>query len=308
MQIINMSKKFILYILAFIISAQSIAQNPLFVVYSKKGNPEYIFNNQTKSIITGTQINSNSLIKLNNNESVVLVCENYKTIILNKAGSYNANQITENCKKQNKDLTSSYFKYIWEEFSHPHTTPDENHKKFMKTTGAVSRGCYDSTILPIIDSIKIVKNKFHWFQWNFVWMEPEGKPELKLQVFDDRLFGRKIIDSTVQFPEMDLSKLFKNLPTGDYYWLLTQNPTKPCERNYVGIYSEKEFDTVMAEIKSKVLSYDDASENFMTGYLLEQKNFLLEAQEYYKKAVKLNPNNTLYSNRLKVFLKNYFNQ
>lgn len=299
-------KKITFYIISFLISLNAVAQSTKFIVYSVKGKPILVSTSQP--LITGTKINETDIIKINTNDVVILVCENYKTVKIYNEGLFKVSTLVKLCSKQTNDLTTSYFKYIWEEFTHPHSNPEENHKKFMKTTGAVSRGCNDSTIIPSIDSICLIQNKMYLFRWSFLWVVDDEEPELKIKVFDDRNYGRTLIDSTVQWGDVNVTNVLNRLPSGDYFWLLTNNPTKPCDRNYVGIYSQQEFDTIFNEIKKKVVAVDDASEKFMIGYLLEQQNFLLEACSYYEQAIKLSPKNEMYSNRLKVFKKTFFNQ
>lgn len=299
-------KKNGLYIILIFLSLKALSQPAKFIVYSVKGNPTSV--NSKKILKTGSRINNNDFVKVSKNEALILVCDNYKTVKLDKEGVYKTASLLEWCNKQSNDVTTSYFKYIWEEFTHPHSNPEENHKKFMKTTGAVSRGCNDSVIIPSIDSICLIQSKNYLIQWSFIWFAEDNEPELKLQVYDDRNYGRTRIDSTVAWGYLNVTNVLNKLPSGDYYWLLTNNPLKPCDRNYVGIYSQQEFDTILNEIKKKVVAVDDASEKFMIGYLLEKNNFLLEACTYYEKASKLNPQNKLYSNRLALFKKTFFNQ
>lgn len=149
--IINM--KFIyIFLLSFLF--QPVYANDIsFIVYHVKGS---ITKTNSKQILKkGDQLFLKDVLILKDASSLVLICNNYKIIQINKKGNYSISSLILQCSKINVSYSSSYFKYVWNELTHTKGKLEKKPGDFMKNVGAVSRGCTDVAYGMNIDTIQI---------------------------------------------------------------------------------------------------------------------------------------------------------
>src|SRR5207249_466649 len=102
-----------------------------YLVYQVKGNVWETGSNTRKHVRVGQLLKNDAALWLDTGASIILVCENYSTITLNKKGPCMLSQYSGFCIPSNSSITVNYFRFIWEGLTHPEESPEQNRKKYM---------------------------------------------------------------------------------------------------------------------------------------------------------------------------------
>lgn len=284
--------KFLATILFVFIVLVSKATDISFVVYNVIGS---VSKSSKTKIKKGDKILANETLVLADNASVILICSNYKTIQLNKKGSYTAKNLMDQCNKDAAGYTSSYFKYVWNEFTHPHGKPESNPGEYMKNVGAVSRGCNAvETNLPV-DTIHYFDGKF-LIHWRSIYSKPV------LAIYDIPVDGGPLKRTALKYGyPIYTDSLTSNMQPGEYYWQITDAEGNSCERNYLKIWDRSSYEQEVDELIAQVPVSTKAETAFAKGFILQENHFLAEACKYYKKATEFSPGTKKYQNALSQF-------
>ncbi len=278
---------------ALVVSATDIS----FVVYNVTGT---VSKNSAQRLKKGDKVLANESIVLANKASIILVCSNYKIIQLNKKGSYTAKNLQSQCSNTAAGYSSAYFKYVWNEFTHPHGKPETNPGEYMKNIGAASRGCNTVSTGIVVDTIHYFKGALPVY-WNSAFTTSSFK------LYDVPVDGgplQKIVlekDQPIQF-----EKIASALPPGEYYWNITDEEGNGCERNYLKLWDESSYRQRIEELKESIPVTTPAETAFATGFVLQQHYFIAEAIAYYRQAATLEPSNNIYQKTLSSFYATQF--
>ena len=264
-----------------------------FVVYHSKGaNTKAGSKSRLKK---GDQLLLKDILTLGEESQLVLVCSNYKVIQISKKGNYPIKKLLLQCKKTAASYSSSYFKYIWEQFTHPHGSPDKNPEDYMKNVGAVSRGCHEVTT-----SVKTDTVRFHSGYFPVYW---DAAYEVSFAVVYNQLYDgapmKKI--QLVKGKPFLLGDLLKGLSTGDYYWQVEGSNGGNCERKYLQLWDKQTYRKAVAALLREIPATTKAEEAFASAFVLEENYFIAEALGFYQQAVKLQPSNPIYKKSLEKF-------
>ncbi len=268
-----------------------------FVVYSVTGLAK---KNVSVKLKKGDKILSNETIGLADKASIVLVCSNYKVIQLNKKGSYTAKSLLGQCVKDAVGYTSSYFKYVWNEFTHPHGKPEANPGEYMKNVGAVSRGCNTVQTGVLVDTIHYLSGALPVY-WSSSFAQPA------LRIYDVPADGAPIQKTVLEKDQpINIEQAAKALPAGEFYWQITDAEGNGCERNYLKIWDSTAYRTKVADLLAGIPVSTAAETAFAKGFVLQENHFLAEALTYYAMAAKLDVKNKLYQKILSQFYATQF--
>ena len=276
---------------------QASAADPAFVVYHSKG-PNAKSGSKT-TLKKGDKLFAKDILVLGEGSKLVLICSNYQIIQLGKKGSFPVKTLLSQCKKAGS-YSSSYFKYVWNELTHPHGKPEKDPEEYMKNVGAVSRGCNDVAFGLPADTINYYKGEFP-LQW---WASYE-KPVAA--VFEQQMDGAPIhqVALTAKQP-LQLAQLAKTLSPGIYYWQIVGPEGGNCERKFLKIWDKKSYNNMVHGLLNQVPATSPAETAYANAYMLHENNFLAEALSYYKQAAKLNPKNLTYKTSLNKFYETNF--
>ncbi len=278
-------------------------QQTALVVYTAKGKAEVKENGQNKALKKGTALTKTASVTLFDGDDIVFICSNYNTIKLKKAGTYKVADLLAKCTPPTTSVTTAYLQYVWEEFTHKHDNVADHHKKYMKSTGAVSRGCQGVDINPAVDTLNYFSGP-----WQLKWITADGINVKGFELYDAEYDGRKIATLNTNAYKINIAALLKNVKeTGDYYMATVVYEKVSCQRQYIRIYDKADYATVLKRLKKQVIKADKATEYFMLGFLMEQENFYADALQYYKKATAAAPKNKTFKSRYDLF-KSQFHQ
>lgn len=265
------------------------AQDVAFVVYYAKGMILKKTNLKT-ALQKGDKIFASDIILMPAKGRLVLICNNYKGIQLAKKGNINVAYLLEQCRKNEGNFTSTYFKYVWDELTHPHGKPEKDPYKYMGNKGAASRGCSNSFLRLDLDTINYSKGKLP------VAVKAVNS-DMYWSLFDDPIQGVEIIKEKL-LNNIHFDTLVGKLPPATYYWEIKTENEKTCERKVIKVWEVNEYKNAIASIVKSVLPSIPAETAYHTGYLLEENHFLADALSYYQLAAKLNKKNLRYKKTL----------
>ncbi len=282
----------------FVLFINGVAAQQTFLIYRINGNVKLKGGNQKEPVKIGQLLKGNNAIWLDKGASVVLICEGYNSFTIRKSGNHTMAAYSDSCRNEERSVSSAYFKYIWSELTHPHTTPENNRRKYMQNTGAVVRGCPGIEIDPVYDTIYNnagdVKIQWHTTipatQLSFVLYESEkdGRPLYKKAV-------------TENYIHLDTLKKYKG-GNAEVYWNITINGNEMCNRRMIQFWDNADYTVFKAELNRSMKTILNTAERYYaTGFTLEANHFLAEALEYYKKASSMQPSAVKYQQPLADF-------
>ena len=262
------------------------AQEVSFVVYHTKG--QSTANGKPLALKKGDKLYSSDVLTIGKGASLVLLCGNYEAFQLSAPGKHPVKSLLQKCSKKAGSYTASYFQYVWEEFTHPHGSPEKDPTKYMRNSGAVSRGCDQvETRLPL-DTVIFAAGSLPVFfrsaisqPYLTVFSAPEDGEVLQQFAVRDNSFALDTLQKTFKKP-------------GSYFWQLTDVDAMGCPTNVFKILPEKAYRAAVQKILQSLPSVSPAETAFLKGYLLEEAHFLAEAKKYYQLAAQMDPSNQNY--------------
>jgi hypothetical protein len=263
-----------------------------FVVYYVKG---LVSKNSKIKIKKGDKISANESVIIGDGASVILICSNYKAIQLNKKGTFTAKSLLVQCNDKGASYSGSYFKYVWNEFTHAHGKPEANPEEYMKNVGAVSRGCnMVQTNIPA-DTIHISTGALPIY-WSSIF------PSSVFAIYDVAIDGAPLQKTILEKEQpFDLAAITRFFQPGEYYWQVIDAEGNSCERNYLKIWNSLSYQQRVNELLTNVPVTTVAETAFAKGFVMHENHFIAEAIKYYKMAAKLAPGNKLYKQTLSSF-------
>jgi hypothetical protein len=283
--------KLILIILFSSFFYNATANNISFVVYYAKGKT--VKAGSTTWLKKGDHLFPKDILTLKDAANLVLVCNNYKIIQLNKKGNYTVANLMMQCAKSSASYSRAYFEYVWYELTHTKGTPQKKPSDFMKNVGAVSRGCSDVWFGLQADSLQMGPNSqlkitFTTFYNNatvaLYTEEYDGSPIRKLPL--------KGSDS------IDMGKLLSSVAPGIYYWQVVAEDGSSCERKIISVWSAKAYEKRMTFLWKAVPRTKPAETAFAKAFLLHENKYNAAALYWYQRAVQLNPKQPIYQQAL----------
>ena len=284
--------------LLFICGTVCMATDISFVVYQSKG---MVAKTSSKGLLKkGDKIYLHEMLVLGDQSNVILICSNYKIIQITKKGNYAVKSLVSQCSKNASSYTSSYFKYVWAQLTHPHGSPDKDPEAYMQNVGAVSRGCSMVSTNIKLDTLNYLSGTLPLY-WHSAYKNPE------LRIYDVPMDGGALIKTTLTKEQpVQPAEVFKSLLPGEYYWQITEADGSSCERNYLKIWSVAEYKKQISRILTMVPQTSAAETAFIKGFIMQENHFFAEALKYYRQAAKVNPGNSLYKKTLAKFYNTVF--
>jgi hypothetical protein len=284
--------RLLVFLLFSILSLTALAQQPSFVVYYTKGLIGKV--GAAGALKKGDKLNAKEVINVNQGAQVILICSNYETVKLTAKGKYKVSSLLAQCDKKTPSFASSYFSYVWQEFTSPHGNMEDDPTHYMKNTGAASRGCNTVETKLLLDTVIMPVYKAG---------AARSFPVLFITTFEKPYLSRfnqfEGADSMWQTPlaenqfAIDLLTKEAKKP-GYYYWQITGREEMGCEPNVLKILPEKEYNATITRLLADLPNASPAETAYMKAFILEENHFTGEAFRYYEQAFKLAPSNEQY--------------
>ncbi|TDG37822.1 hypothetical protein EZJ43_01645 [Pedobacter changchengzhani] len=267
---------------------------PQYVVYQVIGKCSKVALKKVSLLKKGDFLNTPDVVNLAEGSTLILICANYKAFQLNVKGKYAVSTFKKYCAKSDGSFTANYFRFVWDELTHPHSSPEVEPEKYMKTAGAVTRGQEKYNLSIRTDTINMYDGDFG-IRFTITKEPATVKFFASINPF-------KILVSQQSKDFISFLAFAKTQPQpGVYYWYINELPYKKSNLHVLNVLNEKQYKTTVAQILSKVIGNNDADRAFMGGFLLEQEHFLGEAQKYYKLGLSLNPESKINQRLSRIF-------
>ena len=131
-----MKKVFLLLVINFFVAGYVAAGDETFSVLLNKGDNQYGKSNAFKSVLIGTSIEQDEILKIVDGGYMALVHESSgASVELTKKGEYSAKTLEEDLMKQSSSVLAKYGKFLMEKLN-----PEEDGTQNLNVTGAVERG------------------------------------------------------------------------------------------------------------------------------------------------------------------------
>ena len=286
----NIKRLFILLGLVLVFSGFAKAQDPSLLIYYVNGS---VAKSGSKAALKkGAMLASNEILYLADKASVLIICSDFTVFKVSGKGRYPVKDLEKKCKKDPQSFSSTYFKYVWHEFTQKHGSPDHNPLNYMQNIGAVVRGYSAIGQIMSFDTI-------NYFKGTLPLVFDSVPVPVIAAVFTDEYDGGLLNKKVYTQGMLDLQHVFNTLPVGTYYWQLLDSSKALTLRKVINILPEAEYLNSIKTITANVPKVAPAETAFLKAYLLTEKGFLSAAYTYYKEAMRLKPKNMEYEKTFK---------
>lgn len=240
----------------------------------------------------GQSLDDNNILWLEKDAAVTLICSNYSIYSIERPGKNELKKLL--CPKQHYSISAEYFKFVWEELTHPHESPEENRRKFMRNKGAVVRGCR-ILIENIFDSINYSHGNA-----NIRWSTNVPSERLTFVLYKEETGDEKIatLKRSANSISLDSIKVYAGTQQ-NVYWSVNIDGEELCPRKYISFWTKPAYDAYLNSIQKDLPQTSGTAEwYFMTGFFLEANSFVAEAYEFYRQAAEAEPNELRYRRTL----------
>lgn len=265
------------------VSFKTFAVDPAFIVFYNSGKAIKLIEGKSVALKKGDHLQSDDQISIPEKTQLVLVCANFSVVQLKNKTKFTVKSLVSKCDKLVTSASSAYFKYMWNSFAHEHVAPEKNPRSFMKTYGAASRS---SNVVPKVSLDTII---YYNEPLNIGWLPAKS---IQIIIYDKVVEG-KIVATIGEAKSANINLMATQLKrTGTYY--LDMVGEKNVNRKVLKIYTKAKYQIEVAKILNNVAMTSPAEKAYLTGFMLEESRFLVEALKYYQRAKQLQPNNSIY--------------
>lgn len=284
--------KMMLSVCMLLIQFTLVGQDKL-MVYQVKGKVlwQATLQQKPRPLKIGEQVAAQSSVTIEKGGSLMLLCSNYQPLLVNTVGKTELAGLLGGCVRSPKSVSAAYFRYVWNEFTHAHTAPEANRRKYMRNVGGAVRGCPGISYLIAVDSL------FHYKEQFLIrWQTNIDAKRISVRVYDQEKGGLLLAQFAPSGNYFSTEVLVKAAGNNDVlYWTLAIDGNETCERNFIAINQEEEYNAVLQAASEESSEFlNEAEKHFLTAFLLETRGFIGEALVYYKKALAKDDTNKRY--------------
>lgn len=286
------------------------AQN-IFLVYKINGKAFYNGSKGKVKVLIGNTFNESDNVILEPKSKITFLCNNYIPFEVEKEGVVELKKIAVNCKNTNQNNDINFFKFVWEQFSHPHLDPIKNREKYFHNLGAPIRSNHkEIDIKEFYSDFSMVEGSKIKLNWNIVLPKKYYKRgSYKFMLYNQSSKNKSVEQFSIyNSGSFDFAIYNTNLIyPAKYDWGITfDSLLSKGNSNGITIYSKSQYDSILNSIDKNIeKNIDEAERSFRKGVALGLLHFYKESFSYYKEALKLEPENELYKTNVEI-LKHYF--
>jgi hypothetical protein len=305
-----MSKCFVCLACLLFSSALRAQRGDELLVYAVKGKVTAIFKNQETPVKIGKVLLPGAVVKTQQDAFLTMLCPKGKPISLTKAGSFPVTRWKDSCKTTRNSLTSTYFKYIWDQlYSY---SPEHKEELRKRNDMAVARGDPPLGLKPgrftrIAFSKGLDSLYYDGSPFPLSWQGSGYRGYYHFTVYDEK--GQTVIFKDSMRNNFIAVDSFRHvLEEGKSYRWAVSAAGVPASKKRVLTFLNRNETYRLAESFSQPLDIpeDSATICFRVAYMLEQRHFLAEAYAWYIKAAEQNPEMELYRDQLIRFRNEYW--
>ena len=239
-----------------------------------------------------------------------MVCKQGKAISVTREGVYPVIYWKDSCNVESQSLVTNYFQYIWTQLYVRSQEGQEEMQKigngYVTNAGAPLRSETEELqkikieISSGLDTILYSEGDFP-----LSWTTPGYHGRFLFQLFN-ATSGKLVFSDSVNGNRIMLSAFKKFLQTGQTYrWLIGTRGFSLRKARLIHYLDSSVIQNHIDRIASLDLSEEPAAVYFRLAFFLEHQHYLAEAYAHYLKALELERDNSVYSDRLDLFCREY---
>jgi hypothetical protein len=278
-------------LISFLAGAQ---EDYAFRVLANKGANEVKSGNAWQPLKTGAQLKTGDELKIPENASVGLVSKTGKPLEVREAKIHKVADLLSKVGTT-QSVFNKYTDFILSSNS------AEAKKNRLSATGAVHRGLEDIKVyLPEGKNDEVFNNTVY-----IAWQSAKGAAPYIVTIstlFEDELLKVETMENKVQ---VDLSDpKFMNFPSLLVEVKSKADPKSKSSQHYIKKLEPAKYEAVKTELNKNAtdLKDDTAFNKYLLAGFYEQNNLLIDAITCYEQAIKMDPDNTTYTDAYEEFL------
>lgn len=271
-----------------------------FLAYSVKGKVSYTLNGAELMLKIGKVLKDQAIVRVAKGSMVTFICDGTRAITFDREGAYSLDRYKDSGRVERENLLSSYFRYIWDQLY----VQSSNKSRMWNKVGP-ARGNNTSKKEkifernPALDTVRYASGNFslHWYA-NY-----DGPFVFRLSRDSD---GKQLLSKKIRGTSISLDKLTETMKRGqNYSW--TANPdAEETEPQVIEYISKAEVSNYIDSVGSiEGIVENTAERYFRIAFFLEGDRYFADAYSYYRKAAAADPGNSLYSEVVKQFEREY---
>ncbi len=289
-------------IISIILSIPSFAQSDTLKVFYLLGQAVQLFP-QKITLKLNMPLYNDCEVELAENASVILINKEGFSVPLVKG----INHITEKInliKNQNSQFTifREFLAFIWHKMTEEHKDLTKYAKRYMRDKGLSFRDGCTTPLMEMPYYGTSIQGDSVYFSW-----KKDSVENYTFKIYNAPTEGKELYSIDVLGQNFKLASNFLSVGI-DYYWVVFPKNNPNCIRFKFKIEKSDavlSFKLKMRELESQ-LNVGEAMNALVKAELYEQYSFLLEAQNQYKIALKLEPNNAMFQEMYTLFMARNF--
>ncbi|MEO1655339.1 MAG: hypothetical protein AAFU64_17470 [Bacteroidota bacterium] len=253
-----------------------------------------------KALGVGRSVNATDNITVNAKSYLSLLHRSGGTVEISKAGTYKASDLEKKLLAVKKTSTTQrYANFIIGELTK--SGDKEVHKnpyKYSNVTGSVERETFKGAIVVELPVTSWTTARSYQLSWHHLL----GEDSYTVTVENE--FGEEVLQQQVQDTTFKIDLSRDDLQEFDMAIVKISTPDHPNSKD--GFALKKAEPDVQAAYQKDMQEFKDMEENAVNNLLkamkAEENNYLLDAMDFYLKAIKLSDNNEVYQIAYNQFL------
>lgn len=292
------------FLLSFL-SFPSFAQSSYFKVLATKGAVTYKTPSSTlwKKAFVGSKLHKGSQIKVASGAYLGLVYSNGKSVVIKTPGTYSVDKLAVGASKKTSSM-QKFASYAYNEVTKVNKPTDikSYHQKHMKLTGNVERASFNVLDPPLFVFIEKETHVLDQKNVTFTWFKYKKYDEYLFTLTDE--IGKPIFEKTVKDTTFTADLTSYNLkPHKCYNWIVspTKLESKESEEMCIQVYNEEKS----KHLNSQLTEFEEeknALDYTILASFYEEHKLYYEANQAYKKAIKMEPEIEDYKKLYALFL------
>ena len=278
----------VLVLAAMFFSFQTKAQEYQFKVLANQGDNTLVTSDGSRNeqLKVGSVLQEGDKIILGEGAYVGLMHPNGRTMELQKAGEFEISDLAENAGKGNS-VASKYADFIMKKMAKGEADLDQDHRQYLKVTGAVERAIESSAIKLMMPNSAEIFNSQAFLKWSDI--GAEGYVVTVKNMYDEVLTS---VETTESFVKLDLSegKLAKEKLV--IVKVAAKNDASLASEEYgIKRIAAPKASTVKSDLSALKSSLDEenALDKLIVASFFEEHNLLVDALASYEEAITIHP-------------------
>ena len=261
------------------------------LVYSLKGKATVLDNKKEVAVKIGTLLKAGTVLRTQAGTNLVLVCPQGRPISVLRKGSFPVNRWNDSCSQSSSTVSTEYFRYVWSQMTghdSQHSGIGGHRAGHPDDIGGVVRDLPPPAPNGPIDMLLLFSGGDFPLQWAGIY----GTSLYTVELSDEQ--GRVLYSDSSSENRIMLSRFMPYMSPGNqYYWQVSTPTRRGGAKAKLRYVTKLEEESLVREIgQAAAVPETEAEKAFRTAFMLEKRDFLIAAADWYRRAAadpKANP-------------------